>query len=123
MWDYFHETEIIRTCGNIYVFTVLSFLDYLAANQKRCLERDEDDCAFLFTYKVDNVTDEVRLYVQRDRSKFYHNFIVIYITLHRTVYNKYFHNIILFFLGFIIILLVQYSILIQHPPKTLTCCI
>ena len=49
--------------------TIVLNLEYVPEGQKRCLGRDEDDCAFIYTYQKNNITTEVKLFVQRDRSK------------------------------------------------------
>ncbi|XP_065056412.1 integrin beta-1-like [Rhopilema esculentum] len=48
--------------------TKITTVDYVQAGAgERCVAADKDDCSFVFTYRKDNVTEEIELLVQKER--------------------------------------------------------
>ena len=71
----FHFVSSAIFCFICFIlFHLLHFVSYVllyfSGAGERCVAADKDDCSFVFTFRTNNVTEEVELLVQKERSKF-----------------------------------------------------
>ena len=68
-WRHNNSKQYIQSCGVTVFIWILMTIFLLQGARERCVAADKDDCSFVFTFRTNNVTEEVELLVQKERSK------------------------------------------------------